>query len=128
MKMNLKFKQLLLLFMFLIATAMVAVFIYDLFYSLDPINFSNATNNLIDNQILARDVNNVTSTPTSSVNDTNSTMQSNTRDSIPSGWVIAIVVVGSVVAGLAGFGGGYYYVIREGMKNSPQVEMELTYT
>ena len=61
--MNMKIKQLLLTLFFLVATALMAVFIYELLTSLDSENLVNATqNNVINNnQISIRDVKNITS-------------------------------------------------------------------
>ena len=61
--MNMKIKQLLLTLFFLVATALMAVFIYELLTSIDSENLVNATqNNVINNnQVSIRDVKNITS-------------------------------------------------------------------
>lgn len=94
--MKINFKQIFFTIIIIIATALIAVFIYDYLTSLDTGNIANVTtqntNVVLNNQISARDLKNVTNTITS---DKSTTVYNNTSSS--SGWVLPVLLLGGAV-------------------------------
>nr|YP_010697773.1 hypothetical protein P1R16_mgp23 [Porodaedalea niemelaei]WCF76669.1 hypothetical protein [Porodaedalea niemelaei] len=99
-------RQILFVLTIVLATALIAVFIYELLWCLDTANFSNVTNSIANNnQIAAREVQNV------STNLTNNVTLPSPTDNINNPGTLAVTVIFSTLGVILVLGGGYSILV-----------------
>ena len=105
-----KLRKLFLTLFILIATAMLAIFIYELLSADNIIEVTANHNIVVNNQISVRDVKSVTSNISSMPNNTNSTISFGDSQDVnsPVSWILAVSVCGTLLLGLGIYAILYY--------------------
>lgn len=114
MKIMNNLRQILFVLTIVIATALIAVFIYELLWCLDTANFSNVTNSIANNnQIAAREVQNV------STNLTNNVTLPSATENISNPGTLALTIIFSTLGVIILIGGGYAIAVFTGYAPHP---------